>query len=139
MIYLSEQDLLVESFGQYTKESTHDWGRVKDKIETRCIGIVKTYLRDRYPVDSIFDKEAPIINEVIIDILSALAFYKIISKNKAQKVPTDIADAYKEAVNMLEKLNSGRLTLDFNLPESEDNNSNEELLYGDLSNPDNYI
>ena len=133
MIYLTLDDLKTDSFQRFIDESSKDFDVAIDKAEKRAIGKVKPYLRDRYDVKAIFDTEAPLRDELLIDILVTLTLSKLHGRNSTRKFPKD-ENAIKEAMKELDKIAAGKITLE--LPTALDDSGNIESnpIFGNLTN-----
>lgn len=138
MIYLHKDDLITHSFERFIDESTKDFEQTLANVEAENIGIIKSYLGADYNVNEIFS--VPIKNPVLTRILSKLVLYDIIRRNAARKVPMDIEQNYKEAMETLEKIAFGKLILN-DLPPAvnEDGEVLRDLNYGNNSNDNFYI
>lgn len=141
MIYLEKEDLITDSFERFIDESSLDENFVLNNIELKVIGKVKSYLGTRYDVESIFDEDEPIRNQVIIDILVKLFLKKLFKRNAARKLPSDISDDHKEALEELEKIATGRIPIS-DLPQAVDEDGNlitSNSVWGNNKNEDFYI
>lgn len=141
MIYLEKEDLITDAFERFIDESSKDDPTVLDKAEARAIEFIKTMIGTRYNVDLIFTDGAPIINEMLVQILSRIIIYRIVKRNAARKVPTDYKEDYDEAILWLKDISVGKIILD-GLPLPTDD-SGEPLksnsLWGNNSNSNFYI
>lgn len=141
MIYLEKEDLITDAFERFIDESTKDDPTVLDKAEERAIAFVKTMIGTRYNVNLIFTDGAPIVNEMLVQILSRIVIYRVIKRNAARKVPADYKEDYDEAIKWLTEISTGKTTLD-GLPLPVDDNGNpvkSKSLWGNNSNSDFYI
>ncbi|MBX7204160.1 MAG: DUF1320 domain-containing protein [Bacteroidia bacterium] len=139
MIYLTQDDLNLESFERFITESTGGDSSIVDNAEKKAIAHCKTFL-SRYDVEDVFDEEEPIRDEHLANIIAIITCYKIISRNAARKVPSDAREDYKWALEQLEKIQTGRVTLE--LPpriDSSTGNAVSNAIFGNISNPDFYI
>lgn len=141
MIYLEKEDLITDAFERFIDESSKDDVTVLDKAEERAIAFVKTMIGSRYNVALIFAEDEPIINEMLVQILTRIVLYRIVKRNAARKVPTDYKEDYDEALKWLNDIATGKTTLDgLPLPVDEDGNAtNSNSLWGNNSNPSFYI
>ncbi|MFY0714116.1 DUF1320 family protein [Seonamhaeicola sp. NFXS20] len=139
MIYITDNDLKTESFERFITESTSDFPTVKDEVELKTIGLVKTFLSGRYNVEAIFRETEPLRDEFLADIVAKITMYKIISRNAARKVPSDFKDDYDWAMQQLEKINAGKISLDLPAPTDEEGNSNINPMWGNNTNKNFYI
>ena len=141
MIYLEKEDLITDAFERFIDESSKDDPTVLDKAEARAIEFIKTMIGTRYNVDLIFMDGAPIINEMLVQILSRIIIYRIVKRNAARKVPTDYKEDYDEAILWLKDISVGKITLD-GLPLPTDDNGEplkSNSLWGNNSNSNFYI
>jgi len=137
MIYLTIEDLKTDSFERFIDESSKDFTQSIDKAEKRAIGKVKPYLRDNYDVEAIFAPDMPIRDEALVDILVILTLSKLHGRNSARKFndKEDVEKAMKE----LDKIASGKITLELPLPVDDDGNVESTSIWGNLRNDDFYI
>lgn len=141
MIYLEKEDLITDAFERFIDESTKDDPTVLDKAEERAIAFVKTMIGTRYNVNLIFTDGAPIVNEMLVQILSRIVIYRVIKRNAARKVPADYKEDYDEAIKWLTEISTGKTILD-GLPLPVDDNGDpvkSKSLWGNNSNSDFYI
>ena len=139
MIYITEEDLVTESYERFITESTQDFNGVKDLAELKSIGIAKTLLKGRYDVDAIFNVESPIRDEYLADIITKLTLYKIFRRNAARKLPTDLTEDYNWAMKQLQQINAARLTLSLPAATSESGEPVNETMWGNNKNENYYI
>ena len=140
MTYLQKEDLITDAFERFIDESTKDDPTVLDNAEARAIEFVKTMIGTRYNVALIFAIDAPIINEMLVQIISRIVIYRVIKRNAARKVPTDYKEDYDEALEWLTSISVGKLTLDgLPIPTDEDGAAISNSLWGNNSNPNFYI
>ena len=137
MIYLNEEDLQLEVFEIYLQESIDDSG-ITDKAELSTIALCKTFLM-RYDVDEVFDASDPIRDEFLASIMAVITCYKILTRNKARKINTDLKDRYKWALEQLEKIQTGKVLLNLPPKLDEAGESTVPTLYGNNTNIDFYI
>lgn len=140
MNYLTQDDLKTHSFERFINESSKDFAQSISNVENENIGIIKSYLAALYDTETIFDNTQPIRNPVLVRILSKLVLYDIIRRNAARKVPDDYVEAYKAAMETLEKIAYGKLVL-ADLPPAvdDDGNTKKYLNFGNNSNENFYI
>jgi hypothetical protein len=140
MQYLSLDYLYTHAFERAIAESTHDFAETLENLETETISLVKTYLSQYYDIDLIFSSTAPIENGVLKKIITKIILYEAVRRNAYRKVPADYKEDYQWAMETLEKLNTGKLTLQDLPPKTNtDGSTKEMLLWGNLSNKNNYI
>ncbi|MRM94590.1 DUF1320 domain-containing protein [Riemerella anatipestifer] len=143
MKYLTLDHLYTHAFERAVVESTADFEKAIDLIEEETIDIVKTYLARYYDVASIFG-DTPIRTGVLTKIITNIILYEAVRRNVYRKVKGKYEEDYKWAMETLEKINSGKITL-HDLPEkpSQVDNSNAptggKLMYGNLSNKNFFI
>ena len=141
MIYLNKDNLISLAFERFIDESSDDNENILDTVESQNIELIKGYIASRYNVAEIFNVLAPIKHEILIRILTKLVLYDVIRRNAARKVPTDYKEEYDKAIELLEKIATGRIKLDgLPLPTDENGNPiNSTSLWGNNSNPNFYI
>ena len=141
MNYLTKDDLITSTFERFIDESSDDHDDILEKVETQNIELIKSYIGTRYNVLEIFSVAAPIRNTILVRILIKLVMFDIIRRNAARKVPTDYKEEYDKAIELLEKIATGRIKLD-GLPGPVDENGNpvqSNSLWGNNTNKNFYI
>lgn len=147
MRYISKEDLIVNSYEKLIDESSKDSAYILEKLESRAISLVKTYLQ-RYDTDSIFgvyleDEDAytePLHNALIIDILAKIVLYNLFRRNAARKIPVDIKEDYDWAIKELERIRSGAVVLEDMPPALDDNGQIiSNSIWGNNTNTNYYI
>uniref|UniRef100_UPI0039A50B31 hypothetical protein n=1 Tax=Ornithobacterium rhinotracheale TaxID=28251 RepID=UPI0039A50B31 len=138
MIYLNKDNLKSHAFERVIDESAKDFEQALDQCEVEHIAIMKSLLGSYYDVEAIFDETNPIKNAYLERILTFLVLWDIQHRNAYRKI-SNVSEKQKEwADKELEKLASGRLSLD-DLPPKNATADRSKILYGNLSNPDFYI
>lgn len=140
MIYIDKDYLISQAQERFIDESSQNDDEIIDQIELTQIAIIKTYLGTRYDVNTIFDEDSPIENEVLKEILAKLVLYKLIRRNAARKVPNDYKEQFDEAMKTLKEIATGIIRLD-GVPPAVDTNGSvvSNSISGNLSNPNFYI
>ncbi|MRJ11404.1 hypothetical protein EDL98_10025 [Ornithobacterium rhinotracheale] len=138
MIYLNKDNLKSHVFERIIDESAKDFEQALDQCEAENIAIIKTLLGGYYDVETIFNETAPIKNAYLERILTFLVLWDIQHRNAYRKLSNVSKEQKEWADKELEKLASGRLSLD-NLPPKSSTTDRSKILYGNLSNPDFYI
>lgn len=140
MIYIDKEYLTSHAQERFIDESSQYDDEIIDKIELTQIAIIKTYLGTRYNINTVFDEDSPIENEVLKEILAKLVLYKLIRRNAARKVPTDYKEQFDEAMKTLKDIATGIIKLD-GIPLAVDANGAvvSNSISGNLSNPNFYI
>ena len=140
MQYLNLDYLYTHAFERAVAESTNDFAATLENLEAETISLVKTYLSQYYDIDLIFSSTEPIENGVLKKIITKIILYEAVRRNAYRKVPADYKEDYGWAMETLEKLNTGKLTLQDLPPKTNANGSTKEtLLWGNLSNKNYYI
>ena len=140
MIYIDKDYLISQAQERFIDESSQNDDEIIDQIELTQIAIIKTYLGTRYDVNTIFDEDSPIENEVLKEILAKFVLYKLIRRNAARKVPNDYKEQFDEAMKTLKEIATGIIRLD-GVPPAVDTNGSvvSNSISGNLSNPNFYI
>lgn len=140
MIYLTKENLISLAFERFIDESSEDQQDVIDTVELQNIELVKSYIGSRYNVSEVFSLLTPLKNEILTRVLSKMVLYDLVRRNAGRKVPTDYKEEYDKALELLEKIATGRIKL-IGLPSAvdEDGNTNSNSLWGNNKNPDFYI
>lgn len=140
MIYIDKDYLISHAQERFIDESSQNDEDILNQIELAQIAIIKTYLGTRYNVNTIFDEDSPIENEVLKEILAKLVLYKLIRRNAARKVPNDYKEQYDEAMKTLKEIATGIIRLD-GVPSAVDASGAvvSNSISGNLSNPNFYI
>lgn len=141
MIYLVKDDLISLAVERFIDESSEESDKILDTVEIQNIQLIKGYIASRYNVSEIFNVLAPIKHELLTRILTKLVLFDVIRRNAARKVPTDYKEEYDKALELLEKIATGRIKLEgLPLPTDENGNpTNSTSLWGNNSNPNFYI
>ena len=139
MKYITQEDLVTDSYERFITESSQDTGGVIDRAEARAIAYATSLLQERYDTAKIFDETKPVREVLLVDIISKITLYYIFKRNAARKVSSDIKDDYDWAIKELEKIHTGRIKL--NLPPLTDGTGKavSTSMYGNNSNSDFYI
>lgn len=143
MKYLTLDHLYTHAFERAIIESTADFEQAIDNIEEETIDIVRTYLARYYDVSAIFG-DKPIKTGILTKIITNIILYEAIRRNIYRKAKGKYEEDYKWAMEMLEKVNNGKITLQ-DLPEKNTNSNttpnkgNDRLMHGNLSNKNFYI
>lgn len=140
MIYIDKDYLISHAQERFIDESSQNDDEIVDQIELTQIAIIKTYLGTRYNVNTIFDEDSPIENEVLKEILAKFVLYKLIRRNAARKVPNDYKEQFDEAMKTLKEIATGIIRLD-GVPSAVDSSGSvvSNSISGNLSNPNFYI
>lgn len=141
MVYLTKEDLISSTFERFIDESTEDQEETLGLVEGENIELIKSYLGTRYNVNQIFSVSAPIRNTILVRILKSLVMLDVVSRNAARKVPSDYEAKYNKAIELLEKLATGRLKIK-GLPGPVDDNGGpiqSNSLWGNNTNKNFYI
>lgn len=139
MIYLTNEDLYADTIQRFIDESLRDHPDAKEKAELTAISTAKSYLSRRYNTALIFDEETPIIDPVLVEILVKITLYKILGRNAARKVPTDVKDDFEWAIKQLEKLNAGRLKIELPPALDDQGEIKSTSMHGNNRNQNYYI
>lgn len=143
--FLRESDLKTHAFWALVAPSIADHEVGVTSIEAQNIAIIRSKLKARYDVDAIFSIEPPEEedederNPLIVRVLTKLVLYDIFRRNAARKIPEDIKEEYKWAMQWLDNVNAGIEQPD--LPPVTDDNGNPIpiLIYGNNRNDNFYI
>jgi phage gp36-like protein len=140
MIYIDKDYLISHAQERFIDESSQNDDDILNQIELTQIAVIKTYLGTRYNVNTIFDEDFPIENEVLKEILAKFVLYKLIRRNAARKVPNDYKEQYDEAMKTLKEIATGIIRLD-GVPSAVDASGTivSNSISGNLSNPNFYI
>ena len=135
LTFLTIDDLKTQLFEDYVDESVQDELAALDQIELQQISLMKSKLRTRFDVATIFSaadyEDKPLIKQV----LTALVNYFVVKRNAARKIPTDFKDGYTWAMKWLNDVRDGNDTPSLPVLESArkavlwGNNKNEDLYY----------
>jgi phage gp36-like protein len=135
MTYLTDEDLTAESFQRFITESAENDTALIDTAEKKAIAICKTFIGNRYDADAVFDEDTPVHDEFLASLIATITVYKLITRNAARKVSTDLKEDYQWALKQLEKIQNGSIILE--LPAKETIAS--DSLSGNNTNTDFYI
>lgn len=140
MIYLTKEDLITASFERFIDESSQDEQYILDNIEAKKIGILKSYLQTRYDVATIFNPDAPMRDEVLVNILVRLVLADTFARNAARKIPVGNKEDAEKAMTELKDIATGRVIIG-SLPGAVDGSGNlvSNTIFGNNTNKDFYI
>lgn len=134
--FLQFEDLETRVFEDYLDESQQEDIRATQEIEKQAISTVKSKLRKRFDVEIIFTDAPYPGRDLIIWAVSGIVSYRLIKRNAARKVPTDLKDDYKEVMDWLNAVRDGMENPDFPLlPEAEQ----KGVLWGNSRNENLYL
>jgi phage gp36-like protein len=140
MVYLTKDDLIVLAYERFIDESSQDQENILADTEKRAIAYLKTVLGTRYNVNALFDENEPIINQLIVDILSKIVLYNIIRRNAPRKLSTDFKEDYDAAMKLLKDIATGVVVLDgVPLPTDENGQTISQTIFGNNTNKNYYI
>lgn len=138
MRYLKKEDLVEVIQERLLDDSLQLDDKILEGLEEKAIAFAKSYISGRYKTDEIF-ADPPLRNPLLVQALSMIVVYRAVRRNAARKVPEDYTDIYKEAVKILENIQSKAQTLD-GMPEvTSEDGSSATLMYGNTTNPNFFI
>lgn len=141
MIYITDDDLIVDSQERLINESSGGDPKLMAEIEKRVIDYVITKIGTRYNTELIFTEGDPIYNQVLVDIISKMTLYRLYKRNSARKITQIIKDENDWALKELDKINNGSIPLS-GLPligSTVPGKPDSDTLWGNFSNQDFYI
>lgn len=138
MIYIDKEKLISKVFERIIDESSKDFEQALDQSEAEHIAIIKTLLGKYYDVEAIFNETTPIKNAYLERILTFLVLWDIQHRNAYRKLSNVSKEQKEWADKELEKLATGKISLN-DLPPVSNSTDRSKILYGNLSNPDFYI
>lgn len=136
MNFLTDQDLETEIFQEFIDIDDPEEQQVINKIERQTIALVKSKLRLRFKIDELFNATGDDRHDLLVWYVSAIVVYRMISRNKARKIPKDVSDIKEKAMMWLNDVRNGDETPDF--PKVETNNG-EQIYHGNATNNDWYL
>ncbi len=149
MQYIEQADLIEVIQERLLDDSTQFTADTVDGLEKKAIAFADSYISGRYKTDEIFGgdwwldgsttdpgtmKRHPLLTLAI----ARLVVYWSVRRNAARKVPEDYKAIYDEAERILSKIQSGVQTL-AGLPLVVGETGEQKLLWGNTTNPNNYI
>lgn len=141
MNYLTKQNLISYMQERFINESSENDEDILNEIESKNIELVKSYIGTRYNVMIIFDLVTPVLNQLLISIITRLTAYDLVRRNAARKVPTDYKEDYDQALKDLKEISTGVIRPN-GLPTPTDtlgNSTNSNSIWGNNTNKDFYI
>ena len=142
MIYIEETDLASVIQERFLDDSTANIAgdnTILNDLEQKAIDYVISYLTGRYNTDLIFATNAPLRNGVLRQIIAQIIVYRAVRRNAARKVPDDYVNMFNEATKMLERIQSGAMSL-VSLPLiTAADGSSAPVLSGNNRNSDYFI
>lgn len=104
MTFLTEEDIRVALRDSFYNEITDEDTDVIDIAEASAISKMKSMLRQRYDVTTVFSgrnyEDAPLI----VEYCTAIFLHRLAARINPRKIPDNIKDAYMEALSWLEKV-----------------------------------
>lgn len=134
--FIQFEDLETRVFEDYLDESQQEDIRATQEIEKQAISMVKSKLRARFDVDIIFTDAPYPGRDLIIWAISGIVSYRLIKRNAARKVPSDMKDEYKEVMDWLNDVRDGKENPDFPLL---DETERRGVLWGNSKNENLYL
>lgn len=142
MIYIEEIDLKSVIQNRFIDNDFNDIAAnaaTIDDIESKAIDYAKSYISTRYDVSKIFDETSPLRNGILLQIIAQIVIYRAVRRNAARKVPDDFVTLMTEATSQLTKIQSGAMSL-VGLPLlTDDQGNNTPIMWGNNTNPQNFI
>lgn len=141
MKYITKEDIeeVIQDklFAECVINAAND-DTIMNNIESKAIDFVISYISTKYNTDTIFGNP-PIRNGILIQIISQIVAYRAVRRNAARKVPEDYVNVYKDAIKMLERIQSGAMKLK-NVPiKTAEEGNTSKLMYGNNRNSDLFI
>ena len=142
MIYIEDTDLASVIQERFLDDSTANIAgddTILNDLEQKAIDYVISYLTGRYNTELIFATDAPLRNGVLRQIIAQIIVYRAVRRNAARKVPDDYVNMFNEATKMLERIQSGAMSL-VSLPLiTTSDGSSAPVLSGNNRNSDFFI
>ena len=105
--FLSSKELEGRLFSQFIDENNAEDVDAIQTIEKQAIALVKSKLKSRYDITPMFGAEQYSGRDLIVWAVVGIVVYRFIRRNAARKVPTDMADDYKEVIKWLTDVRDG--------------------------------
>jgi len=134
--FLTKEDLETRVFEDYVDDSVQEDIEATQNIEKQAISMVKSKLRKRYDTDIIFTDAPYDGRDLIIWAVSGIVSYRLIRRNAARKVPSDLKDEYKEVMAWLNDVRDGNENPELPMLPVEDQKG---VLWGNSTNQNLYI
>ena len=125
MKFLTNIDLESQLFEEFIDDSLPEDVAILNNIESKMIAVVKSKLRERYDVEAIFSADEADRDELIVTALVSMVNYKIIRRNQARKVPSDVSEEWKMAMKWLNDVRDGVENPDFPVLEDTTHKPNQ--------------
>jgi phage gp36-like protein len=142
MRYINKEDLLSVIQQRFLDDSSANIAgddAILFDLEQKAIDYVISYLSGRYNTDLIFATDAPLRNGVLCQIIAQIIVYRAVRRNAARKVSDDYVNMFNEATKMLERIQSGAMSL-VSLPLiNTADGSSAPVLSGNNRNSDYFI
>ncbi|MCH4824286.1 DUF1320 domain-containing protein [Gramella lutea] len=134
--FLAFEDLETRVFEDYLVDSEQEDIEATQNIEKQAISLVKSKLRKRYDTDVIFTNANYAGRDLIIWAVSGIVSYRLIRRNAARKMPSDLKDEYQEVMAWLNSVRDGNENPELPmLPEDEQ----KGVLWGNSTNQNQYL
>lgn len=133
MKYLSKDDIIEVIQERLLDDSLQLDDAILDGLEEKAAAFAVSYISGRYDTGAIFG-DVPMRHPLLVQALAMIVTYRAVRRNAARKVPDDFSDIYKEAVKILENIQSGKQQL-AGLPEiTGSDGTTASLMYGNGTN-----
>lgn len=134
--FLTPEDLETRVFEDYLDDSEQEDIEATQNIEKQAMSLVKSKLRKRYDTDIIFTDAPYDGRDLIIWAMSGIVSYRLIRRNAARKIPSDIKEDYKEVMAWLNDVRDGNENPELPMLPEEDQKG---VLWGNSTNQNLYV
>jgi phage gp36-like protein len=130
MAFLNKDELKTVATMQVIDMITAQDDSIVDDIIDESISLIKGYLSRYYDVELIFSQEGELRHKYVLKVLKDIAIYEIYERHTREQ--NAVAQRrYQEAMNWLEKLNTGEFS-DLTLPLPNNDNADVSGENGDV-------
>jgi phage gp36-like protein len=130
MAFLNKDELKTVSTMQVIDMITAQDDSIVDDIIDESISLIKGYLSRYYDVEQIFSQEGELRHKYVLKVLKDIVIYEVYERHTREQ--NAVAQRrYQEAMNWLEKLNTGEFS-DLTLPIPTDDNTDVSGESGDV-------
>ena len=139
MRYITREDLIEIIQGRLLDESVSELpDDILDGLEGKAIDFAISYISGRYDTTLIFGD--PVMRAgLLVQAVAMIVVYRAVRRNAARKVPDDFTDIYKEAIKILNNIQTGSQSLP-GMPEiTGESGTVAGLMYGNTTNKDFFI
>lgn len=126
MNFLTEDDILLSIKQEFYTNVVAGLGPTQiDQLEAEAIEHLKSFLRHRYDVDTMFDQTGEDRHPLLLRHLKAVFLYDIHRRQNNRAIPDDVAADYEETNKWLRSVSKGEISPGFDKLPDDAQGSND--------------